>query len=216
MRRECLLGACALLIFLAAGCAPKRAPAPPSPPTPPPPKQNVVLLLPNLDGKPGSVVVTNAAGSQELSESYSAVQVERSDVSPSTPYTVDQATVKRLFGDALDALPAPEIRFVLYFEVGKDELTAESEARISAIFAAIRERRSTAISVTGHTDTTGDRQANYQLGLKRAERVAGILRAKGLDGSSLFVASHGEADLLVNTARGVAEPKNRRVEVIVR
>jgi len=33
--------------------------------------------------------------------------------------------------------------------------------------------------------------------------------------SSLFVVSSGEADLLVKTERGKAEPQNRRVEVIV-
>jgi outer membrane protein OmpA-like peptidoglycan-associated protein len=46
--------------------------------------------------------------------------------------------------------------------------------------------------------------------------VADFLIARGLAQSDLFVASHGEADLLVKTPRGVAEQRNRRVEVIVR
>jgi outer membrane protein OmpA-like peptidoglycan-associated protein len=46
--------------------------------------------------------------------------------------------------------------------------------------------------------------------------VAELLIGRGLPVSDVFVASHGEADLLVQTARGVNEPRNRRVEVIVR
>jgi outer membrane protein OmpA-like peptidoglycan-associated protein len=84
------------------------------------------------------------------------------------------------------------------------------------ILQDIRDRKSTAITVIGHTDTTADRQYNYQLGLRRAQHVARSLQSQGVDTSNLFVSSHGEADLLVKTGGGVAEPRNRRVEVIVR
>ena len=105
---------------------------------------------------------------------------------------------------------------MLHFDEGRDVLNAESEALIPAVLKAIRERRSTAITVTGHTDTTATPQFNYQLGLRRAQRVADILQGQGVNQSDLFVSSHGDADLLVKTARGVSEARNRRVEVIVR
>ena len=130
--------------------------------------------------------------------------------------TLDQADVRRLFGAALDALPAPEVVFVLHFDEGRDVLNAESSAQIPAILNAIRERQSTDISVTGHTDTVADPQFNYQLGLRRAGTVSGILQSQGVNAANLFVTSHGDADLLVKTPRGVAEARNRRVEVIVR
>jgi outer membrane protein OmpA-like peptidoglycan-associated protein len=88
-------------------------------------------------------------------------------------------------------------------------------ALMPAILRAVQERRSTDISVTGHTDRTGSTATNYALGLRRAERVAGVLRAQNVDAGSLFVASHGDADPLVKTLPGVAEQRNRRVEVIV-
>ena len=88
---------------------------------------------------------------------------------------------------------------------------------IPAILDAIRERHSTAITVTGHTDTSTDPQFNYQLGLEAsANGVADILQSQGVNAADLFISSHGDADLLVKTARGVAEARNRRVEVIVR
>jgi len=205
-------GALSLALFFTA-CAPKRAAAPPAPP---PAKQNVFVLLPEPEGESSGIVVRNQGGAQDLSQPYQAVRVERNDVSPSAPFTLDQAEVRRLFGAAMDVLPAPEVQFLLYFDEGRDVLNAESEALIPTILNAVRERHSTAITVTGHTDTTADPQFNYQLGLRRAQRVAGILRGQGVNASDLFVSSHGDADLLVKTARGVAEARNRRVEVIVR
>ena len=202
------------MLFLAS-CAPKPVQTPPAP-APVAAKQNVFVLLPEPEGKPGGITVGNSAGSQPLDQPYQAVRVERSDLAPSTPFTMDQAEVRRLFGAALDVLPDAEVQFTLYFREGTDVLTAESQSQLPAIFDAVRDRHSTAVSVTGHTDTTGDPTSNYQLGLKRAQSVADLLIARGLPAADVFVASHGEADLLVNTRHGVAEQRNRRVEVIVR
>jgi outer membrane protein OmpA-like peptidoglycan-associated protein len=176
----------------------------------------VFALLPDPDGRNTGMVVRNSAGQQEIGQTNQAVRVAGSATAPTPPFAIDQATVRRLFGTVLDALPSAEVRFTLYFELAQDVLNAESQAQISVILLAIQERRSTNISVTGHTDTTGDQAANYQLGLRRAEGVAAILRAQGVASSDLFVTSHGEADLLVKTPRGVSEQRNRRVEVIVR
>ncbi len=129
---------------------------------------------------------------------------------------MDPAEANRIFGAALDALPEAEVQFTLYFDEGLDALTPESERQLAAISDAVRNRQSTAVTVIGHTDTTGDAASNYELGLKRAQRVAAALTAGGLPASNVFVTSHGDTDLLVKTARGVSEPKNRRVEVIVR
>jgi outer membrane protein OmpA-like peptidoglycan-associated protein len=43
-----------------------------------------------------------------------------------------------------------------------------------------------------------------------------MIQALGVDKSSIFTESHGATDLLVPTKENVAEPRNRRVEVIVR
>jgi flagellar motor protein MotB len=75
---------------------------------------------------------------------------------------------------------------------------------------------STAIGVTGHTDTTGDSAENYQFGLRRAQRVVRTLQDEGVRASYLFVERHGDGDLLVATGPRTAEPLNRRVEAIVR
>lgn len=202
-----------VLLFVTA-CAPKRAAAPPPPP--PQPRQNVFVLLPEPDGGPSSIVVSNQAGAQNLNQPYQAVRVERADVAPGAPFPLDQAGVRRLFGAAIDVLPAPEVLFVLHFAGDSDTLNAESAARLPDILASIRERRSTSITVTGHTDTTATREYNYQLGLRRARNVAATLRSQGVSDSDLFIASHGDADLLEPTGPNTPNAQNRRVEVIVR
>lgn len=206
------LGIVLPVLFLG-GCGRKRVAAAPPPP---PAKQNVVVLLPEPDGKASRIVVTNSAGTRDLDQPYQAVNVQRADTPPSQPFVMSQAEVRRLFGSTLDILPDAEEQFLLYFQEGRDTLIPESEALLPRILAAIAERRSTQITVTGHTDTTADPDFNYQLGLRRAQAVARILTGKGVTASDVFVASHGQADLLVKTPNGVAEQRNRRVEVIVR
>jgi outer membrane protein OmpA-like peptidoglycan-associated protein len=205
----------AVSILLAGGCSRKTVQTPPAP-LPPVAKQNVFVLLPDPEGRPGAIVVRNPAGAQDLSQPYQAVRVERPDVAPSAPFPLDQAEVRRLFGAALDVLPAAEVSFVLHFDEGRDVLTAESAAQVPAILNIIRQSRSTSITVTGHTDTTADSQFNKQLGMRRAQGVALILIAAGVNESDLFLSSHGDADLLVPTGRGEPNAQNRRVEVIVR
>jgi len=200
------------IALAASSCGPKRTAAPP----PPPAIQNVFALLPETGGESTGIVVRNQAGSQELLQPYQAVRVDRNDVAPSAPFTLSEADVRRLFGAAIDVLPAPEVLFVLHFDEGRDALNAESLAMMPAILDAIRERHSTAITVTGHTDTVDTPQRNYALGLRRAQGVAAILSSQGVDAANLFVSSHGDADLLEKTERGIANARNRRVEVIVR
>lgn len=211
-----LMGSLALL----AGCAPKQAaPPPPPPPAPAPapkPLRHVFVLLPHEEGTPSAIVVTNAHGSRTIEAPYGAVRVEALDREPGAPAQMGESEVRRLFGAEIDAIPLAPAAFTLYFILNSDELTAESAARIPEILRAVRERRSTDIGVIGHTDTTGEADANYRLGLRRAERLALLLVADGVEQSSILVVSHGEGDLLVKTEDNMAEPRNRRVEVLVR
>jgi len=145
-----------------------------------------------------------------------AVRVATANTPPSPPFPLDPAESTRLFGAALDALPPPEQHFLLFFDFAQETLNPTSIAQIPAILRAIQEKRSTNISIIGHTDTMGTPTMNQALGMSRARTVADLLRAEGVPDSSLFVTSHGEADLLVKTGRLVREQQNRRVEVIVR
>jgi outer membrane protein OmpA-like peptidoglycan-associated protein len=221
MSRPALRAAVAIILLIAlTACRPKPAPAPPAPPPAPPapaPPQSLFVLLPEPAGRPSRVIITNQAGSQELTAPNTAVRVSRVDTPPTPPAPFDPAETQRLFGSALRLLPAEQLSFNLYFDVNTTNLTPASQADLLLVLQAIRDRRSTLISVIGHTDTTGtSRQANYQLGLQRANVIAARLRAIGVAPEMIFLSSHGQDDLLVPTGPNQNEPRNRRVEVTIR
>ena len=83
------------------------------------------------------------------------------------------------------------------------------------LLQTLRERGPSAVSVIGHTDTTSGNAWNEKLGLRRAQHIARLLEAAGLQALELVVTSHGESNLLIPTADETPEPKNRRVEVWV-
>jgi outer membrane protein OmpA-like peptidoglycan-associated protein len=203
------LAACIAILLLTAACAttPK---APPSPSG-----QDVFILLPDEQGKTGSIIVSGAGGKRLLSEPRQAVTVAPG-AAPGKPFVMPREEVRALVGPALAALPKPPMQFILYFKHDDIELTNESLTKVQEVVRAIKERGPVDVSVVGHTDTVGTRRYNYRLSLKRARAVAALLTEGGVNSSILAITSHGEDNPLVPTGNEVSEPRNRRVEVTVR
>lgn len=179
-------------------------------------KKNIFVLLPNPDGTVGEISVTTKKGTQVVSHPDHATEVSSADALPSKPVKMDEATIKENFGEALEAQPAPPLTFTLYFKSGTNRLTEDSEKLIPDILSAISSRNSTDISVIGHADRVGRADANRRLSYNRAVSIRNILTSRGVDPGWVQVTSHGESNPVIPTADEVAEPKNRRVEVIVR
>jgi len=72
------------------------------------------------------------------------------------------------------------------------------------------------VTVAGHADTSGNAAYNMALSQRRAEAVREAMLKDGVSQASVAVVGHGEDALSVSTRDGVREPKNRRVEIIVR
>lgn len=222
--------ALAALALLAGACA---RPAPPPPAAPPPPRpipaarpaetkpsetlpRSFFVLLPDPDGTVGRLSVTTPSGVELLSQPNQVSGVGAAGEAPRAPITIEATEVQRIFGAVIAAQPRQPVHFLLYFKLGTDELTPESAARLPDVVRTVQERQPADVSVIGHTDTTGERRANYQLGLRRAEAIAAALRSLGLDPGRVEIRSHGQEDPLVRTGPNVDEPRNRRVEVTVR
>ena len=203
-----------IAVVLAAACSPTRL-AQPTQPTRQTPPTLIVLLPDPASGITGRARVSNEYGSADLDAPRATTRVT-ADGPPGPVSTISEADVKRLFGDALAALPPAPRHFILHFRFESDALTAESAALVPEILRTVKGLSVPEVFVVGHTDTLGDRRTNLALGLKRAISVRDILVETGLAPSTIEVTSHGEADLLVKTPDNVPEPRNRRVEITVR
>lgn len=204
--------AAAALAVAAAACGPKRVASSNAAPSP----QVLIALLPDPETHAtGRAAVFTSAGSVDLNAPRASTAVA-ANRKPGEAQTLSESDVKRLFGDALSALPPAPTHFTLYFKFESDELTDESRALVPDILNAVKMISVPEVIVVGHTDTLGTRRANVDLGLKRATMVRTFLISAGLNARMIEVTSHGEGDLLVHTPDETPEPRNRRVEISVR
>ena len=142
------------------------------------PGQTLIVLLPDDVGdSTGRATVSNPKGATNL-ESPNAATIASTNRKPTPAKHLSDAEVQRIFGDALSALPPAPQRFTLYFRFESDELTADSRSMVPDILESIKNHPVPELLVIGHTDTTGARAANFDLGRKRAEMVRGPGKAE--------------------------------------
>lgn len=186
-----------------------------TPPPPAPPDGDRIVLLPQADGTPSAVIVhTLSGGEATLSQPYGTAVVGAGGVVQTS--VTDADAVRARYQMLYDATPRQHMRHVLYFEFGGDSLTADSAQRLNTVLAEVGNMPAPEVLVTGHTDTVGTDSFNDGLSLKRARIVREQLIEKGVDAKRIEVVGRGRRELLVPTGPGVAEPRNRRVEIQVR
>jgi outer membrane protein OmpA-like peptidoglycan-associated protein len=176
-------------------------------------QQGSVVLLPDAQGQPTAVTVTQGSSTTTLDTPYAAAKL--TSQGPES-YQADRQQVQQRFGAALAARPLPPAQFTLYFIEGSDEFTDASKTLIDGVFGEIARRPVRDVLVIGHTDKLGNDADNDVLSLQRAEVVRAALVARGIETQNIVVIGRGKREPIVPTADGVAEARNRRVEILVR
>lgn len=174
-----------------------------------------IILMPDSDGHVGQAEVSTSGGKLLLQTAGDMTQVAKAGKPPSGAVKADPAYIARTFGEALAVEPAPSAKFTLLFQSGTTTMTADSIKDIENIVAASQQRKAIHISIRGHTDSVGSDKFNNKLAIERAERVRTLLLKRGIHPGLIAVSSHGKSDPAVPTPDGVAEPRNRRVDVII-
>ena len=172
-----------------------------------------VVLLPEADGRKTELTVTDSRGDVVLDQPYAGV---RRNALRTQPYASSADEVKRDFGAALAAQPPREKRFTLHFPEGRDEIADESRAVLDAALAEIAARPVQDVLVVGHTDLVGSGPLNDALARQRADTVRAELIRRGIAADAVQASGRGSREPAVPTPAGVAEPRNRRVEIVVR
>jgi outer membrane protein OmpA-like peptidoglycan-associated protein len=104
----------------------------------------------------------------------------------------------------------------VFFEFDSSKVTPDAIEILKSVADAAKKRSDSTVMLTGYADRAGSDAYNLALSGRRAEAVKAELENMGLSSGSISSEAKGEADPLVPTADGVAEPQNRRVEIVLR
>jgi outer membrane protein OmpA-like peptidoglycan-associated protein/outer membrane protein W len=115
------------------------------------------------------------------------------------------------------AAPAPEPArtYLVFFDWDRADLTARARQIVAEAAQASTHVQTTRIEVNGYTDLSGTAEYNQKLSVRRAQSVEAELVRDGVAQSEISIHGYGESNPLVQTAKGVREPQNRRVEIIL-
>lgn len=116
--------------------------------------------------------------------------------------TAEGAVVMRLFG--------------VSFGVGSAVLGSGQDDLVGRIVAAVRLFPDSQITLEGHTDDTGGREANLRLSRRRAETVARLLEARlNWDAEAIATAGYGPDRPLALNSTPAGRAQNRRIDMTI-
>ncbi len=111
------------------------------------------------------------------------------------------------------ATPEAKRSFQIFFDFNQSTITAAAAKTLRLAAETIRAGGFAHIAVTGHTDTVGSAAYNQALSERRADAVRRALVADGVPNEEIATSGVGKTRLLVPTADGVREARNRRAEI---
>jgi hypothetical protein len=116
------------------------------------------------------------------------------------------------FNDTADVLGLPLCMF--FFKLDSVEPQAGGRDYLQTCATHLKEfPADKRFAIESFTDRAGSEAHNLALSQRRADGVKAGLVGRGLSPSSLDVRALGESKPLVQTADGVREPQNRRIEI---
>lgn len=112
-------------------------------------------------------------------------------------------------GDQLDLIMPGNITF------GTDSYNIRSnfEPVLNSVSTVLYKFADTRLRVTGHTDSTGSRDYNYDLSNRRATSVANYLASTGIDQNRLISQGMGPDEPIASNDTESGRASNRRVEL---
>lgn len=184
--------------------------------------KELVVLLPEEDGKTGNLVVSSSSSSSrkkpvELSEAYAAARTGGGLGSGLRQSALSADEVDARFAEVMGALPAGPVQFVIYFETDVSALSPRAMSTIMDVRKIIQDREAAELEVVGHTDTIGSLDDNDALSIARASAAREVLvNELDIPSNMVTVSGRGERELAEETPDNTASSLNRRVELRIR
>jgi outer membrane protein OmpA-like peptidoglycan-associated protein len=104
--------------------------------------------------------------------------------------------------------------YVIFFDWGSDAVTPAAAAILdNAAAGYLQTGGNSRVVIAAHTDRSGTAEDNIRLSQREANNVRAYLVGKGVPDGAITTEAYGESRPLVETADGVREIQNRRVEI---
>jgi len=104
---------------------------------------------------------------------------------------------------------------MVFFDWDRSDLSQQARQTIAQAANTWKTTGNARVTTTGHADKSGPDNYNMALSLRRANAVKDGLVQQGVPATAITVQGRGESQPLVQTADGVREPQNRRVEIVL-
>ena len=109
--------------------------------------------------------------------------------------------------------PAQVTSYMVFFDWDRSDLSAQALATVQQASGTFKNSGQSRVNAVGFTDTSGPRDYNMALSLRRSNTFKTAMVQQGVPTDAVIASGRGEDGLLVPTADGVREPQNRRVEI---
>lgn len=125
-------------------------------------------------------------------------------------------------GKALQAQYAPEITekvssksYQIQFEIGSSLIKPASEEVLNDIFKSAIVAEGCKLGIYGHTDNTGNSDANLILSDERAGAVRDYLVKKGMNPRAIEAKGYGDTQPVGDNSTSAGRAQNRRVQIVL-
>ncbi len=103
--------------------------------------------------------------------------------------------------------------FIVFFEWDKSDITPEAASILDNAVTSYQGCGNAQVMLAGYTDTSGSATYNQGLSQRRADAVKAYMTSHSIPDGVITTQAFGENNLRVQTADGVREVQNRRVEI---
>ena len=112
-----------------------------------------------------------------------------------------------------EILPAEDRKFIVFFKHNSNQLPQKTLETLNRIIDLVANVPTATITITGYTDSHGDKLYNVMLSAERANRVKTYLVERGVPSSKFKVYGLGPENPIESNATLEGRKKNRRVEI---
>lgn len=147
-------------------------------------------------------------------ENSSTLVVESADVTQSSSVegSMNSEIEKRLVDEKLTAATNKiEETVVDLYKFDGYELSQEQKIELDEVAQLLNDNKELQITIYGHTCDIGTEKANYNVGMRRAEKAKTYLIEHGVDANRIQVVSQGASEPLLPNVNKENRQKNRRI-----